>query len=350
MSASLCGVFLLLLSAVPRDAAAVRQPPPAGRPVFHRWLDLQTAVIETRYRFIDSSAGVTVANQWQHKQNTRAALKLDAGGRYTIQSQMATGSTLTSSWDSTGVGTGDPTWHFRVRRLYAQAIPLTGVELAVGSFDILRGESTEITSFDNDAFIVGYRFSVKRPAELHLDEVTLTLAYLGDLLEPNVFDRFNRMDDHNYSQVLVAKKFSTAVSVTADWTSLDHITTLRQAVHVSTPALRVVDGLLFENYQRIDGDTGYGFAIAVDRALTKRVTAGGGFGRTDRNFLPLNGDRYGRGRRLFTETRIALRPDLTFALFYTHAVANDFPLANARRLDLVLSYNVLRGLQRAHLW
>jgi hypothetical protein len=349
MSASLCSVLLLLLSAIPRHDA-VRQQPVAGNRPLHRWFDLQSATIETRYRFVDSSAGVTTANQWQHKQNFRGALKLDAGGRFTIHSQLGTGSTLTSTWDPTGVGTGDPTWHFRVRRLYAQAVPLTGLELAAGSFDVLRGESTEITSFDNDAFIEGYRFSVKRPAELYLDEVSVTLAYLGDLSQPNVFDRFNRMDDHNYSQVLVAKKFSTAVSVTADWTSLDHITTLRQAVRVSTPALAVVDGVRFENYQRIDGDRGYGFAVAVDRALTTRVTAGGGFARTDRTFLPLNGDRYGRGRRLFTETRIAMRPDLTFAVFYTHAVANDFPVAVGRRLDLLLSYNVLRALQRAHLW
>src|SRR6185436_13745023 len=140
---------------------ALQSTTPATRA--HRWFDLQAAQAETRYRFIETSAGVTAANQWQHRQSVKAGFKFDEKGNYTIQSFMGTGNSFTGTWDPTGVGTGDPTWDFRVRRLYAQAIPVKGLELAAGSFDVVRGETTEVTNYDNDAFMQGYRVSLKRP-------------------------------------------------------------------------------------------------------------------------------------------------------------------------------------------
>ena len=37
-------------------------------------------------------------------------------------------------------------------------------------------------------------------------------------------------------------------------------------------------------------------------------------------------------------------------LIKSHAFGNDFPVPNARRFDLVASYNVLKALQRAGVW
>src|SRR5262245_13778299 len=68
----------------------------------HRWFDLQAVQVETRYRFIETSAGVTAANQWQHRQNLKAAFKFDPNGNYTIQSFMGTGNSFTGGWDPTG--------------------------------------------------------------------------------------------------------------------------------------------------------------------------------------------------------------------------------------------------------
>jgi hypothetical protein len=359
MTASLCGLVVLLWSAVPQTASPSPQISNPDRGL-HRWIDFQSGAVEARYRYIESSAGTTVANQLQHKQSVKGALKLDAAGRYTIQSFLGTGNSFTGSWDPTGAGTGGPTWDFRVRRLYAQAVPANGVELAAGSFDAIRGESTEITTLDNDAYLEGYRASIKRPAMLYVDEVSVTVAFLGDLTETNVFDRFNRMDDHNYSQVLAAKRLALArdegrerkneIAISGDWTSLDGVDTLRQAVRVTSWALRIVNSVRFEHYWRVIGEKAYGFAIFADRAVTRRLTAGGGFSHTDRNFLPVNGDRYGRGKRLFGEARLTLRPELTLAVFYTNNVGNDFPIISSRRFDLLLSYNVLKALQQSHVW
>jgi hypothetical protein len=360
MTASLFALAALLLTAVPQTTSP--SSPQTTDPVrgLHRWIDFQAGSIETRYRHIQSSAGITVANQLQHKQAFKGALKLDAAGRYTIQSLSETGNNFTGSWDATGAGTGDPTWNFRVRRLYAQAVPTKGIELAAGSFDALRGESTEITTLDNDAYLEGYRGSVKRPATLYVDEVSVTLAYLGDLTTTNVFDRLDRMGDHNYSQVLAVKRLSLArnehrdnadeVGISGSWTVLEGVDTVSQAVRLTSRRLRVVDSIRFEQYWRISGERGYGFALLAEQALTRRLTAGGGFSHIDRDFLPLNGDRYGRGKRFFGEGRLALRPELTLAVFYTTAVANDFPIASSTRLDIVLSYNVLKALQLAGHW
>ena len=163
-------------------AAVVRIPSKV-----HRWIDWQSAPLETRYRYVETSAGVTALNQWQHKESVKGALKFDAAGRFTLQAFLGTGNGFGGSWDATGVGTGNPTWDFRVRRLFVQAIPVEGVELAAGSFDVLRGEATEIVSYDNDAFMEGYRVSISRPATLFFTEVSVTAGYLGDLDHPERF-------------------------------------------------------------------------------------------------------------------------------------------------------------------
>lgn len=317
----------------------------------HRWLDLQAAQVETRYRFIETSAGVTATNQWQHRQSLKAAFKFDEKGNYTIQSFMSTGNSFTGTWDPTGVGTGDPTWDFRVRRLYAQAIPRNGLGLAVGSFDVTRGETTEITNFDNDAFMQGYRISLKRPHELYLDEVSVTAGYLGDLATTNVFKRFKSMNDHNYTQVFGAKKVSTSVALSADWSELNGDSTLREGVRLDTKQFgNVIDAVRFELYQRVDSPTGNGAAFAVERVVSKSVSVNGGLASNDKDNGALNGDRYARGKRYFAGTTVTFLPELTLSAFYTHAFNNDFAVGNNQRFELILTYNVLKALQRHGAW
>ena len=327
-------------------AAVVRIPSKV-----HRWIDWQSAPLETRYRYVETSAGATALNQWQHKESVKGALKFDAAGRFTLQAFLGTGNGFGGSWDATGVGTGDPTWDFRVRRLFVQAIPVEGVELAAGSFDVLRGEATEIVSYDNDAFMEGYRVSIRRPAALFFTDVSVTAGYLGDLTTPNVFRRFNRMGDHNYTQVLLDRKVAALLNVTFDWTSVSGVSTLREAVRLTTRQWgHVADAVRVELYQRVDDPDGAGVAFTAERALSRRVSVTGGVADVDADNPPLNGDRYLRGTRFFGGTSIALLPELTLAAFYTHAYGNDFAVANDQRFDAILSFNVLKALQRRGAW
>ena len=318
----------------------------------HRWFDLQAAQTETRYRFIETSAGVTAANQWQHRQSVKAGFKFDEKGNYSIQSFMGTGNSFTGGWDPTGVGTGNPTWDFRVRRLYAQAIPVKGLELAVGSFDVVRGETSEVTNYDNDAFMQGYRVSLKRPHDLYLDEVSVTTGYIGDLTTINVFKRFKWMNDHNYTQVFGAKKLSKTVALSADWSELNGDDTLREGVKLGTKQFgHVIDAVRFELYQRVDAaKTGNGAAFTIERAVNKSVSVNGGLANIDKNSNALNGDRYARGKRCFLGSTLTFLPELTLSAFYTHGFDNDFAVANNQRFDLILTYNVLKALQNHGAW
>jgi hypothetical protein len=84
--------------------------------------------------------------------------------------------------------------------------------------------------------------------------------------------------------------------------------------------------------------------------FSTRAMVYGGYAHADRNGALLNGDRYGRGHRAYGGGSINLLPALMVAVFYTHALANDYAIANQQRLDIVLSYNVLKALQQHHAW
>ena len=342
-------------SGAPVAVAGAGQPSqPADTPSavdrIQRWIDWQAGTIETRYRYVETSAGLTTSNQQQHKQTLRVALKLDPEARYGIVAGAATGGSLTSGWDNLGIGRGDPTWDLSLRQLYLSASPIDGVEGQLGGLYAVRGEQTEITSYDNDTYLMGTRVSVKRPARFYLDEITATFGHLGDIGTPNVFRRFRQLDEHNFSQVLMGKEFGSLVSASAEWTAHEGISTLRQAVRVATREWLPLDSVRFEQYQRIEGDQGYGFGIAAQRALTKRLTVSGGFASIDDRHPPLNGDRYLRGRRVFGEARYQVRPELTLATFYTQAFDDDFVIPNQHRFEIVLSYDVLKALQGAGAW
>jgi hypothetical protein len=291
------------------------------------------------------------SNSLQHKQAFKAGFKFDAKGKYSVQAMAGTGSSFVGSWDNLGPGIGDPAWTFNLRQLYLQAQPVKGVEATWGGQSLNRGEHTEITTFDNDNYVMAGRVSVKRPKDLYFDEVSVSAGYLGDLNTPNVIKRFDRWDEHNYTQVLVGKKFGKIVSLSADWTDLEEISTLRQAVKVTTKQWTpAIDAVRFENYQRLEGQEEYGFSLAVEKAVHPKVVLGGGYADIDRFNGQLSGDRYFRGKRIFAEPKIQVLPEMTLSFFYTKAFDTDFAIPNDQRFDIVLQYNVLTALQKAGAW
>lgn len=329
------------------DAPKQKTPMPALK----RWVDWQAGSVESRYRWFENSAGVEISNSLQHKQSFKVGLKIDRGGRYSVQALAGTGSSFVSSWDNLGPGIGEPAWTFNLRQLYLQALPVAGLELSWGGQALNRGEHTEITTFDNDNYVMAGRVSVKRPDDLYFDEVSVSAGHLGDLTSPNVFERFDRWDDHNYTQVLVGKKFGKVVSLSADWTELNDISTLRQAVRVATKQWTpAIDAVRFENYQRVEGHDGYGFVLSADKAVHPKVALTGGYADIDRNNGTLSGDRYFRGKRIFLEPKIQVLPELALSFFYSKAFDNDFAIPNDQRFDIVVQYNVLKALQKAGAW
>jgi hypothetical protein len=331
----------------PAQAPAKRVPAAGAK----RWVDWQVGSVESRYRWVENSAGVETSNQWQHKQTVKAGFKFDPKGRYSVQALVGTGSGFVGSWDNLGPGMGEPAWDLNLRHLYVQAQPVKGLEGQWGGIGLVRGEHTEITTFDNDNYAIGGRITVKRPERLYVDELSVTAGHLGDLSTPNVFKRFDRWDEHNYTQVLAAKKIGPRVSVSADWTELQDVSTLRQAVKVSTKQWLPIDAVRFENYQRIEGPhEAWGFALSAEKAIHPKFVLAGGYADIDEFNGTLSGDRYFRGRRLFVEPKITLLPELTVSFFYGEAVGNEFPVVNEHRFDTIISFNVLKALQRVGAW
>jgi hypothetical protein len=329
------------------DAPKKQRPAPALK----RWIDWQAGSVESRYRWIKNSAGEETSNSLQHKQAFKAGLKLDPEGKYSIQAMAGTGSSFVGSWDNLGPGIGEPAWTFNLRQLYVQAQPVKWLEASWGGQALNRGEHTEITSFDNDNYVMAGRVSVKRPDDLYFDEVSVSAGYLGDLNDPNVIKRFDRWDEHNYTQVLVGKKFGRIVALSADWTDINDVSTLRQAVKLTTKQwTRAIDAVRFENYQRVEGDEAYGFALSAEKAVHPKVVLAGGYADIDRDNGLLSGDRYFRGKRVFVEPKIQVLPELTLSFFYTEAFDNDFAIPNDHRFDIVVQYNVLKALQKAGAW
>jgi hypothetical protein len=181
-------------------------------------------------------------------------------------------------------------------------------------------------------------------------EFTATSGYLGDLTEPGFNRRTERLvGDRNYYQLLASRAIGPRIMATGDYTRLAGVPYARLAVTAGTAPLRVVDTVRLEYYARFGTNDGSGYTVYGEKLLHPRVVIGGGYADIDPLYLPLSGDRFGHGKRLYETVAVRLLPELSAHLFMTQAVNNDFVLSNRRRVDVVLLYNVLGALQR-HGW
>jgi hypothetical protein len=332
-------------------SASPSATPTAPEGKLARWLELQTVTLSARYRYSDTSAGVTTANLLSHKEAVEGRFKFDRQGNYSLNAGLFTGRQFNSSWDNEGWGTGKGQTNLALKQLYFAAKPVKGLELQYGGLYIIRGESTDITTYDSDAYIVGERISLKRPDKLFFDEVSITYAYLGDLDTPNINKRYYRLKQSNYHQFLVVKKINQRAAVSADYTFQWGRDTLHQAIRLSLPELRVLDTIRFENYQRTDPNPAYGFALYGEKTVAKRLTLGGGSGQIDPRYgSGLNSDPFDIGKRLFLSGSFQISPEFSVSGFVGPAVANGVPLPQRNRIHLVFSYELLKTLQRTGLF
>jgi len=320
---------------------------PAVHP-FARWVEVHTINVLGRFRAIENSEHVVTTRQVQDSLALRGRLKLDRRARVSVTGAAATGTGFTSSWNNTGLGTGEPVHALSLKQLYVSALPVNGVEVSYGGFALVRGESSEITNYDNDAYMVGQRVSVRRPKEAFFDDISGTAGFLGDLDTPNVFRRLDRLDEVNYGQLLVSKKATKWLTASADVTRLSRVSTYRAAVSVALHG-QLADTVHYEQYARAGTPAAFGYAVTAEKAVLSRLTIGAGYADIDDNYGGLNGDRYNRGRRVFETGTLRLSPELTVAVFAAQAFRNDVRITNHRRFDLVVTYNALASLKRAGL-
>ncbi|HUR96976.1 MAG TPA: hypothetical protein VMZ26_02795 [Pyrinomonadaceae bacterium] len=338
-------IYCLLVITI---SAQSPSPTPIVHKKIHRWIDIETLSAATRYRYVETDGGQTASIQ-QYQLVARVRFKFDSKGKYSVVAGMAPGNSITSGWNLTGWGTGDAQGDFNVKQLFLEAKPIKPLEIQFGGIAPNNGENTEITGYDNDVYLMGERVRILHPKKLYFDEISATNAFIGDPTRPNVFRRFNRLAESNYHQILVHKTVNKRASFSADYTFDSGTDTLRQAVKVNVPELKLVDSLRFENYERIDPQPGYGFGLTGEKKVTPKLSFIGGV--TKISHAMLNGDRYPRGTRLFLGGTYKITRELSINPILIQGVGPLPTAATPRtRFEIIATYNFLEALHHLHIF
>lgn len=342
---TLLGALLASLIAMPALAQTAGQPR-TPEPAIRRWLEFQQLALATRYRYIRSSADVATSNHQQYREQVRLRFNIDKAKRYTINAGFFTGNSFIGSWNATGLGTGDFDGHDQyMRQFFVSAAPVAGIEGQFGGLYPNKGENTEYTSYDDDGYLVGGRLSIRRPKQLYLDEASVTVGTLASTSTPNLWRRWDDLNDTNYTQLLAMKRFSQLVSGSVDYTHLASTDTVRGAVALRFKAGSPLSVLRYEQYIRMSGDEAEGFAVTAERGLPHAMRAIGGYTTIDERYGGLNSDRIQRGRRFFGLFNFPLKGPVTASIFATRALKAPYSLSNKVRLDAVVTWDVLASLR-----
>ena len=340
------GVPLLLTVAGARPLAAPESTAEQGSSL-QRWVEVDALTLYSRYHFVENSANRTTSNLMQYKTVLRAHVNVDAKKRVTLNAGAFTGATFISTWNSLGIGPGDfdPHHHY-VKQLYVAAIPYKGWEAQYGSLYVRKGEEDEITSYDEDGYVIGERLSIKPSRAFHVDEVVLTRGNIGPFNEPNAFSRWRDPSHANYSQVLVTKRFSPAVAGSLEYTTRSGGDAFHAGVTVRLPKRSPIGTLRYEQYRRMTIHPAAGFAVWGDRQLPGKVRVQGGYDTVDQFFGGWNADRIQNGRHVFAVAQVPLGAGFGLQVFGTRALSSSYAISIKSRVDVTVNYDVLSAFHR----
>ena len=320
----------------------------AKNPGLSRWLEFSKITLASRYMYVENSAQATTTTQLQHRQDLTGRLKFDSQGKYALHFWINSGRRFTAGWDESAVGPRRGNTNLYLKHLFLSLRPVKGIEYQMGSFDFLRGQNTEITSYNNDGYLMGQRLIVRRPKELFFDEMAATYAYFGDLNLPNINKRYHHLRQSNYHQFLVSKNLGKRAVISGDYTFVAGAETLRQGIKMKTPEFKLVDSIRWENYQRLDVNAAYGFAVLAEKALTKKWSFTGGYTQIDPKYGNVNADKVYQGKHLYLLTNYNLTDEVTIGVFHGHLLGQPGVTLPVRtRTEIVLRYNLLKQLQKA---
>ena len=323
---------------------------PSASEKVSRWVELSKLGFAARYMHVANSTPVTTVTQLQHRQDFAGKFKFDSQVKVSLNFWVNSGPRFTAGWNESAIGPRQGKVNLYLKHLFLAVQPIKGLEFQYGSFDFLRGQHSEITTYNNDGYLMGQRVIIKRPKELFFDEMAATFGYFGDLNTTNINKRYYRLKQANYHQFLVSKNIGKRAAVSFDYTFVSGAETLRQALKINTKEIKLADSVRFENYQRLDVNAAYGFALLGEKAVTKKLTVTYGYTHIDRRYGNVNADKVFTGKHLYLLGAYALTPELTFQLFHAHLLETPNVVLPVRtRTEIVLRYNLLKKLQE-HGW
>ncbi len=382
-------------------ATTATAPVKEAAPWTARWLDLKTLSHSERYRNAYDQGGFHMFEDGQQRSLVEGRVKLDSQARYTVGFRASSGryfnwayadyagegfmartresAFYTQGYNNAEVGEiiaavqAHPAeiamisglhsngWQFYMRELYFSATPVKAVTAEFGSFGFERGLSTEITTFDDDGYLSGERIRIHDAKHLFFDEIGYTNAFFGDVGAPNLFTRGSSLKNFNYRQVFAKKQLNERVGFSGEYTWQVGTDTLREAAAVKTSELKVVDGIRFEAYERLNTTNLQGLvvkgasggAVSFEKKLGTHLSGDIGLASIDKDYslyygsrilhaygFSLNGDSYGQGDRVFSHLSYKINPTVTAFGFYTHAFGGRVLNFNQQNLSGGLSFDL----------
>jgi hypothetical protein len=276
---------------------------------------------------------------------------IDGAARYSVNFNVQGGSQFVSGWNNTGGGVGEFAGDISLKQLSFAAEPTRTVQLEIGGLYIVRGENTEILSYDNDGYIVGQRVTL-RPFGV-VSQIAATAGHIGDFRTPNVLRRLDSTWDLNYGQLFVAATVWPGGNVSADYTYEDGRDILRQGLNIRMPEKTpLLSSVRLEAYERIADVSGAGFNVSGEFRLSSSFTVTAGVAHVDEHYVipgytSPNGDRYERGTRFYTLGNYALTRDLAVGWFHGEAFNVTYGIPNEHRLEILVTINPTATL-KAH--
>jgi hypothetical protein len=187
---------------------------------------------------------------------------------------------------------------------------------------------------------------VRRPREVFFETITVNVGYVGYLDTPFVFDRTGAFSRQNYWQLLASKQVLPGLTLSTDYSVIGDDGVLRQAATWRVDR-RLVDTAAGEYAVRLRGGSHQtAFAFSGGKQVAG-VTVQAGYANVDPVFGVLNGDAYGPGNRVFATGSFPLPLDLSASWLVQKEISPPVTSSNDVRVDLILTWNVLKTLRRA---
>jgi hypothetical protein len=238
------------------------QQHPAGKQSI---LEVTQADAYARYRYIDNQVGAVTSDDLQYRFTMRPKVKIPRVGTY-FGSRIETGSSFSSSWSNSGVGTSPKEWVLNAKTFFVGQRIGSRSEVDVGAMDVEQGAGTEATYTDLDAYTEGYRLRLHNLGGRYSpSKIVLHIGYLGDFNQVNAFSRLYRLGEVNYVQVLAEKSIEKWAVTSLQFDRLSGFNLLRGAVKFNLQGSYWINEARVEAVGRMNKDAAGGWALHLTK-------------------------------------------------------------------------------------